>query len=157
MQAVWDTLAALPPATLLQRSGTAYLLVNAAHILSIGVLIGSIVTLDLRLLGRLAHVPAALLAPLLSRMAAWGAGLAALTGLWLFIVQPAQYAGNPALLAKLALLAAAILNAVCLHRSRAWAALLQGRAPAARVQAQAGLSLLIWTSAVVAGRWIGFV
>ncbi|MEI2415195.1 DUF6644 family protein [Orrella sp. JC864] len=157
MQPLWDALAALPPAVWLQRSGTAYLLVNAAHILSLGVLVGSIVALDLRLLGRFAHAPAALLAPLLSRLAAWGLGLAAATGLWLFIVQPAEYAGNPAFLAKLAWVAAGVLNAGCLHRTGAWAALLQGGPIQARLRVHACISLLAWVAAVVAGRWIGFL
>ena len=44
-----------PGAVLLQRSGTAYLFVNAAHIASIGLLIGGILPLDLRLAGLLAR------------------------------------------------------------------------------------------------------
>ena len=46
-----EQLETLPPSIWLRRSGTLYLMVNAAHIGSIGLLIGSIVPLDLRLLG----------------------------------------------------------------------------------------------------------
>jgi hypothetical protein len=40
-----------PGAVLLRGSGTAWLLVNAAHIFGVGLLVGAIVPLDLHLLG----------------------------------------------------------------------------------------------------------
>ena len=73
-----EQLETLPPSIWLRRSGTLYLLVNAAHIGSIGLLIGSIVPLDLRLLGLIRPGPLAVLAPVLARTAA--AGLALWTG-----------------------------------------------------------------------------
>ena len=45
MDTFWTWLGHLPHAVLLQRSGTTYLLVNAAHIVALGILIGSIVSL----------------------------------------------------------------------------------------------------------------
>jgi hypothetical protein len=47
-----DWLAAWPGAVLLQQPGIAYLFVNAAHILGIGLLLGSILPFDLHLIGR---------------------------------------------------------------------------------------------------------
>ena len=52
-----------PGAVLLQRSGTAYLFANAAHIASVGSLIGGILPLDLRLAGVLRGVPLAVIGP----------------------------------------------------------------------------------------------
>ena len=52
-----DWLAAWPGAVWLQNSGTAYLFVNAAHILGIGLLLGAILPLDLHLLGLLRSSP----------------------------------------------------------------------------------------------------
>ena len=46
-----DSLGRWPGAVLLQQSGTAYLLVNAAHILGLAMLVGGILPLDLRLIG----------------------------------------------------------------------------------------------------------
>ncbi|MGE8686051.1 MAG: DUF6644 family protein [Achromobacter sp.] len=152
-----EQLAAVPPAIWLRRSGTLYLLVNAAHIASIGLLIGAIVPLDLRLLGLLRPGPLTLLAPVLARTASAGLGLAVLTGAMLFSVQPLEYLENRAFLVKMGLLAAGALNAWLVRRGRAWARVLdQGRAGAA-MRAQAGASLLLWLGCLVAGRWIGFL
>ena len=76
--ATW--LASWPGAVLLQRSGTAYLLVNAAHILGVGLLVGAILPLDLRLLGFFRGVPLQVVGPFLSRAAATGLVLALATG-----------------------------------------------------------------------------
>ena len=67
-----EWIGAWPGAVLLQRSGTIYLFVNAAHIASIGLLIGGILPLDLRLAGLLRGVPLAVVGPFLSRSAAIG-------------------------------------------------------------------------------------
>ena len=91
MTDVWQALSALPPAIWLQRNAVAYLLVNAGHIASLGLLIGTIITLDLRLLGAFRAVPVSLLWPLLSRLAVCGLGLAIVTGAWLFSVNAPVY------------------------------------------------------------------
>lgn len=57
----------------LTASPTLYIFVNAAHILSIGLLLGSIVPLDLRLLGLFRHAPLGVIGPFLSRTAMVGA------------------------------------------------------------------------------------
>src|SRR5258708_11067364 len=77
-----------PGAVLLHRSGTAYLVVNAAHILGVALLVGGILPLDLRLAGLFRGVPLTVIAPLLSRSAAIGVVLAIATGLWLFTLKP---------------------------------------------------------------------
>ncbi|OHV75993.1 DUF6644 family protein [Rhizobium sp. LCM 4573] len=150
-------LAETPLARALIASSTAYLLVNAAHILSIGVLFGSILALDLALLG---FLPAAVLqavAPYLSRVAGVGVLLAAVTGLCLFSVRPTEYAQNPAFLAKLGLIALGLLNVAVVHFSSSWRGLLAGEAPTAALRMSATFSILIWIGAVIAGRWIGFL
>lgn len=138
-------------------SPTLYLLVNAAHIMGIGVLYGSILALDLRILGLNRSVPLHVIAGFLSRMAAAGAGLAILTGLCLVSVRPVEYAGNAAFLAKLALVAVGLAHALVLHRGIGWRrATTDGHASAA-LRLSALASIIIWTSAIVAGRWIGFL
>ncbi|SDS08914.1 hypothetical protein SAMN05216421_0886 [Halopseudomonas xinjiangensis] len=156
MTDVWQALSALPPAIWLQRNAVAYLLVNAAHIVSLGLLIGTIITLDLRLLGAFRAVPVSALWPLLSRLAACGLGLAALTGAWLFSVNAPVYVENTAFQAKLGLIAAAVLNALWLHRRQSGSEM-HLRSQRAATRFQAALSLCLWLSAVVAGRWIGFL
>lgn len=152
-----EWLGSLPFAALLQRSGTLYLLVNAAHIAALGLLVGTIVSLDLRMLGAFRAVPLAVLAPFLSRMAAGGLGLAILTGFLLFCVRPEEYAANPAFLAKIGLVALGVLNALWLHAGRHWQGVLSGEPAHAVARAHALVSLLLWLGAVVAGRWIGFL
>lgn len=146
-----------PGAVLLQRSGTAYLLVNAAHILGVGLILGAILPLDLRLVGFFRTVPLAVLGPFLSRAAAVGVALAMLTGLWLFSVRPSEYLGNAAFLWKLAILALALGNLALQHRSRHFRIALEGGPVHADVRALALASALFWLAALLAGRWIGFL
>lgn len=152
-----DLIADSAPAAALRGSVTLYLLVNAAHVLGIGLLVGAIVTLDLRLLGAFRAAALAHLAPPLVRVAASGLGLAALTGLALFSTRPATYLENPAFLAKLALLALALLNLALLHAGRPWPAALAGGAVTGRLRVAAGVSLAAWIGVLLAGRWIGFL
>lgn len=152
-----EWLSALPPATLLRQSDTAYVLVNAAHIAAIGLLFGSIAALDLRLLGAARQAPLAAMAPYLAKLAATGVGLALVSGVWLFSVQSAEYISNPAFLIKLLIVGLAITNALWLHAGPYWRAVLAEHSIPGAARAHAAASLVLWLSAIVAGRWIGFV
>lgn len=138
--------------------GPVYPLVSAAHILSIALLVGPIVALDLRLLGVFRAVPLRHLALPLSRVATAGLAGALVTGTLLFSVQPAEYLGNRAFLLKLALIAIGLFNALVLRRLPAWGRVDEpGRAAVGPVQASALVSLLVWVAAVLSGRWIAFL
>lgn len=154
---VLEAIEAWPLAAFLRRAPVAYLVVNAAHILGIGLLVGAILPLDLRLLGAFPGVPLAVLGRFLSRAAAVGAALAVATGLCLFSVQPQHYVANAAFLWKLALLALALGNALLLHASQAYRRALVDGAVAARVRVHAALSFGLWLAVLLAGRWIGFL
>lgn len=140
-----------PGAVWLRQSATAYLFVNAAHILGIGILLGAILPLDLRLLGFLRRYPVEVLGPFLVRCAATGLGLAMLAGVWLFSVKPEEYVANAAFRWKLALLSLALVNIALQHTGAG----LLNISPAVRVRG--GISLCLWLAVLVAGRWIGFV
>lgn len=152
-----EWLAQWPVAVALRQSALAYPLVNAAHILGIGLLLGSIATLDLRLLGLFRAAPLAVLAPPLWRMAACGLGLAAATGFLLFSTRPAGYLDNPAFLVKLGLVGLGLVNILALHLNPAWKRVLAGGEAGAALRLPALVSLLVWVCVVVAGRWIGFL
>jgi hypothetical protein len=153
--AAW--IASWPGAVLLQESGTAYLFVNAAHIVGIGLIVGAILPLDLRLIGCFQSVPVTVIAPFLSRVAAVGVTWAVLTGLWLFSVKPAEYLVNTAFLAKMALLALAIGNIALQHHGRDFRLALDSGKIRPRVRLLAAVSAVLWLSVLVAGRWIGFL
>jgi len=152
-----EPLAATPVARLLITSSIAYLLVNAAHIISLGVMFGAILALDLLILGQGRGIPLAVVAPYLSRLAGWGLGFTVVTGLWLFSVRPTEYAQNPAFLIKLGLIALGLANISILHFGRGWRKVLSGEAPPMAVRIGATASILIWLSVILAGRWIGFL
>lgn len=146
-----------PVAAALRRSTVLYPLVNATHILAIGLLVGAIFTLDLRVLGAFHRAPLPVLGPPLVRMAAIGLGLALLTGFLLFSVRPAEYLTNPAFQLKLGLILLGLLNVLLLRLGAGWQRALADGAVAWTVRAAAVLSLLAWLSAVLAGRWIAFM
>lgn len=152
-----DWIGAWPGAVLLRESATTYLFVNAAHILSIGLLIGSILPLDLRLAGCFRAVPIPVVGPLLLRFATFGVAAAIVTGVCLFSVKPADYIANTAFLAKMALLAVAACNIGLQHLSPAFRLAMKGSALAPAVRVRAALSAVLWLSVLLAGRWIGFL
>lgn len=154
---MWEALQNWPGAVALRGSSTLYLLVNAAHILGIGLIIGTILALDARLLGLARHIPVTAVGPFLAAVAKLGVGLATVTGLALFSVQPANYAGNPAFLIKLLILVLAIANAVSVDRGRAWRTAIETNEIAAVLRWQAAASSILWIAVLIAGRWIGFV
>lgn len=147
----------LPGVALLRESGTAYLFVNAAHILAIGLVAGAILPLDLRLLGLFARWPLAVLGPFLSRAAATGVAMALPTGAWLFAVNAADYVENPAFLAKMSLLALALLNVALQRVTGGFRAAVAGERVSAGTKAVAAASLVLWPMVLLAGRWIAFV
>lgn len=150
------TLEASAPVELLRESAYAYPLVNACHILGLAALYGSILALDLRLLGLFREVPAQPLARALPRVGAWGLAIAIMTGFALFSIQPFDYLANAVFAVKLALIGAAAAHAFVLERSLAWRALLIGGPITRRLRAGAAISLVLWTGAIIAGRWLAF-
>ncbi|MFN3721047.1 MAG: DUF6644 family protein [Rhizobium rhizophilum] len=139
------------------RSPVLYIFANAGHILSLGMLIGASVILDLRLLGAFARLPLAETGIVLSRVAAVALACAVATGGLLFSVRPVEYAGNSAFLVKILLVLLATANALAVHRSRGWQTMTQGAAVTARLRFSALASLVLWLAALLAGRWIGFL
>lgn len=145
----------LPVVGALKTSFYAYPLVNALHILAIGMLVASVVLMDLRILGLARTVEREPFLHLMRVTAALAFAVAVLTGLMLFSVRAREYAANPAFQAKLALLVLAGLNLWTFRRIVARAAAGAPYPPAAR--ALAALSVALWLAVLVAGRFIGFL
>jgi hypothetical protein len=136
-----------------------YAIVNLAHILGLATLFGSVVILDLRLLGVWRHTPLVTLADVAAPVAACGFALAATSGIGLFATKATEYFGNPFLYLKFPAIAIGLLNALMLHVSPAWQARrTRELSPRERRQLawMGGTSLVCWLTAIGAGRLIAY-
>ncbi|HWU56188.1 MAG TPA: DUF6644 family protein [Rhizomicrobium sp.] len=136
-----------------------YGIINLAHILGIILLFGSILILDLRLLGAWRQVPLATLSQPTTRMAQIGFVLAAASGIPMLTVKTTDYIGNPFLLIKFPAIALALLNVWLVHRTLAWRAHRQRDLQPAeqrRLAQGAAFSLAFWLTAITSGRMIGY-
>jgi len=127
-------------------------IVQTIHILSIGCIMGSIVFIDLRVLGLAA--PSQTIPEMLRRLMPWvwtSLILLFLSGAMFVVARPTRYFVNPVFGIKFALLIPAIVLAVLLQRMFA-----KNPAPRLSVKAVAALSLLLWFGVVMAGRWIAY-
>ena len=136
-----------------------YAVVNLTHILAIATLFGSIVILDLRLLGVWKHIPLAALSRPTVTLAGIGLVVAVFSGSGLLATKATEYIGNPFLYIKFPAIALGLLNVLLLHRSTAWRAH-RVRALDAHEETQlrrmGGTSLACWMTAISAGRMIGY-
>src|ERR1700729_1143547 len=96
----WLEGAALRP-VLRDNSGWVFRVINLTHILGVATLFGSVVILDLRLLGFWPDAPLAAISRPTTRMAAAGFGIAAVTGAGLLATKATEYVGNPFLYIKI--------------------------------------------------------
>jgi hypothetical protein len=136
-----------------------YGVVNLVHIFGIATLFGSVLVLDLRLLGVWRRVPLAALATPTVTLAAGGFVAAVGSGLALITTNATEYVGNPFLLIKFAAIGLGVLNVIATQFSPAW----RRRAAeppvvrgAAALKIIGGTSLACWLTAVAAGRMIGY-
>ncbi|MER9937553.1 DUF6644 family protein [Mesorhizobium sp. M0088] len=135
----------------LKASFIAYPVVNALHIMSIGALLTSVVLMDLRICGALRSLPYAAFVALLRRTALAAFVGALVTGSLLFSVKASTYAAMPVFLAKMALILLAGVNFFTFLRFA------RGGDEPAGSATLAVLSILLWTSVLFAGRFIGFL
>src|SRR5512134_4027907 len=115
----------------MRTSPSLYPAVEILHIVGFVLLVGSIVALDLRILGLGRAIAIAPMAQLLLPLSRFGFLLAISMGFLLFSADASHVVRNPAFQAKLLLIAAALVNDVIEHRGP-WrrVALWHGEAPA---------------------------
>lgn len=145
---------------LMRESGVwTYGIVNLVHILSLAALFGSILILDLRLLGPWRHVSLAAISQPAVPIARTGFVIAALSGVCLLATKATEYIGNPFLYIKFPAIGLGLLNVAVLSRSQAWKEH-RTRELSPREQSRlsrvGGVSLFSWLTAVAAGRMIGY-
>lgn len=136
-----------------------YGVVNLAHILSVATLFGSLLVLDLRLLGLWREVPLVALEKPTLPLAVLGFAGAVVSGACLVTTNATEYLGNPFVPIKFAAIALGLLNVLALELLPAWKVRATASpAPRARAQlaAAGGVSLACWLTAVAAGRMIGY-
>ncbi len=157
-EAIAGALEATALSQTLRASIWLYPLVNAGHVIGIALLFGGIAPLDLRILGCWRTVPLAPLARVLIPMAMAGLLLALLTGSLLFATRPLDYVNEPLFGIKMALLVAAVLNALALRRSPRWGWIdvKGGDVVWPTWKVAAVLSLVLWLGVITAGRLIGY-
>jgi hypothetical protein len=145
---------------LMRSSGVwAYGTVNLVHILGVATLFGSVLALDLRLLGLWRRVPlAAIEAPTVT-LAACGFTLAAASGVALISTNGSEYIGNPFLIIKFAAIGLGLVNIAAVQLLPAWRSRAnEPHVPRQRMALAAvgATSLACWLGAVAAGRMIGY-
>ena len=144
----------------MRNSGVwAYGLVNLTHILGVASLFGSVLVLDLRLLGAWKRVPLVSISRPTVPLATMGFVIAAVSGTCLITTNATEYIGNPFLLIKFPAIAVGLANVAILSRLTAWSS--RGtREPTAREARQlavaGAVSLFSWLTAISAGRLIGY-
>jgi hypothetical protein len=144
--------------TQIRESDWMFPTIETMHVFALVLVVGTIMTVDLRLLGiankdRPFSEVAAEMLPW-----TWAAfAIAALAGMLMFSSKALTYYGNIPFRLKMVCLLLAGINMVMFHwlgtrHLEAWD---RGRPPRAAKLA-GGASLLLWVTIVAAGRWVGF-
>lgn len=137
----------------------AYGITNLVHILGVATLFGSVLVLDLRLLGAFARAPLAAVAAPTGPLAMTGFAIAALSGSCLIVTNATEYIGNPLLLIKFSGVALGLANALALGFVPAWRERgTREPTPGERRQLKwfGGVSLASWLTALACGRLIAY-
>ena len=135
-------------------------LLESIHVIAVGLVVGSIMMVDLRLLGLAAlRYPAS---QVTRRLVPWTWGafvVAAVTGFGLFATRAPVYVENPAFQIKFLLLPLACLNMAWfqVRTFRGIGAWDMASPPPLSARLAGAISLLLWAGVVLAGRWTGHI
>src|SRR5579859_2064499 len=143
----------------IRQSPAVFPAIESLHVIAIALVFGTIMIVDLRLIGFASHRRSAnkLIAELLP--VTWSAfALAAATGSLLFISNAPAYANNTQFRLKLLVMLAAGINMAIFHatayrRITDWDDALQ---PPTAARIAGVTSLMLWIAVINIGRWVGF-
>jgi hypothetical protein len=143
---------------MLRESLWAYPITETLHIIGLATLYGSVLIVDLRLLGLNRSLPVARLA---RHALPWTVGaflLVAATGLLMFTAHAEDFLTNRVFIVKMSLIAIAGTNAAMLHTGvmRTVAAWDVNVLPPLRVRVAALLSIALWTVVIACGRFLAY-
>nr|ADO19122.1 hypothetical protein Nfla_5001 [Nostoc flagelliforme str. Sunitezuoqi] len=133
-------------------AGDAYPWLNTLHLLGLVMLVGAIGVVDLRVAGAWRALPAAALSRALTPVAIAGLAIAAATGVCLFAADGSTLAASDVFRLKLALLAAALANALLFRWL--WGDAIDAPPVGARMTAVGSLAL--WLAVGLCGRMIAY-
>ena len=136
----------------------AYPLTEATHIAGLALLFGSIVVVDLRLLGLGRRIPVGALTALAVPWSLTGFLVAATSGLAMFTAHAAEFLEQPVFQLKMGLILAGGVNAALLHRGPLRRLADDPHAdPPARVRIAATASILLWLGVITCGRLLAYL
>lgn len=127
--------------------------IEAVHLLGLALLGGAVLMLDLRLLGWGVSTPAPAQLERQTRPWAWaGLGVLVMTGGVLFTSETLKLYGNPSFWLKMGALFTVLVYTAAVRNPVARRTTVIGL----RSRLVAAVSLLLWLTVAVSGRWIGF-
>lgn len=147
-------LEASPLGVFARETAWAYPAANVAHLLGLVLLVGGIGVVDLRVLGLWPRLPLATLSRALTPVAIAGLALSAASGLVLFAADAGPLYRSETFRWKLALIAAALVNAALFRRLWPEARLGEAAPTGARAMAAVSVGLWLWVGAL--GRLIAY-
>ena len=136
--------------------------VEVVHLVGIALLFGSIVVLDLRLLGLSRHIPVRVLARHVLPWTAASFLLIIPSGLLMFLAHASEFVESEVFILKMLLIMAAGLNAVLFHTitfrtADVWDTEEMRRlAPPPSARLAGALSVLLWISVIACGRLLAY-
>ena len=156
-----QSLEATSASTYLRESLWTYPIIESVHVLSLALFLGFAILLDLRLLGvGMRHVKVSELTEQILPWTFIGAAIMVVSGVLLFIGDPAKFYGSIFMRIKFLMLAAAVLNAWYFHHSTDYLIRLPewdgSMATPMRAKVAAVASILLWCLIVAMGRWIAY-
>jgi hypothetical protein len=146
-------------ATTIRNSLYLFPLIESVHVIGLTMVFGTILVIDLRLLGLAStRRPFTVVAADMLKWTWLAFGVAGVTGALMFITNASMYYNNSYFRAKMAMLVLSAVNVLVFDMTTrrkidAWDS--QPAAPAGGRTA-AALSLAIWISVIFLGRWVGF-
>jgi hypothetical protein len=155
--AVCQWLYDLPWVVQLEESDNLFPIIESVHVLGIGLMAGTIITVDLRVLGLVfRQEPVRRIAAALLPYTWWGFALMLVSGIPLFAAESVKVIYNPAFRIKLLLLALAGANAALFHGTVYRTVDRWGRGSPSPLAARvlAGMSAALWFGVIVSGRLI---
>ena len=148
----------LPLAVAMRESFWLYPTVESLHITGIAGLFGSVLLLDLRLLGMGREVPLLPLIRLAVPISCVSFFLVAITGSLMFLAHAREFVASPLFVYKIGMIMLLLTNAAVLHlRATGYPDDSNANRNGGLARIQVALSILGWLGVIGMGRWLAYV